>query len=212
MSAPPAEIEHYVSTAPFDPYSIEALSAEQEKFYLASQWRMMWWRLKRHKVAVAAGVILLLMYGSVLISEFLAPYNLHTRDVKSIYAPPQSVRFFHEGTFVGPFVYGLGFKLNLENLKREYHADPKKVQRIRFFCTGDTYKYFGVISGNFHFICPATNGTLYIMGTDRLGRDVLSRIIYGTRISLTVGLIGISISFSARYRAGRSSGVLQWLD
>lgn len=195
MSVPPAHVEHFVSTEPFDPYSIEALSPEQERFYLASQWRMMWWRLKRHKIAVASGIILLAMYGSVLICEFLAPYNLHTRDVKSIYAPPQTVRFFHEGEFVGPFVYGLGFELNMENLKREYAVDQNKVQPIRFFCQGDEYKYFGLIAGQFHFFCPAEKGTLFLLGTDRLGRDVLSRIIYGARISLTVGLIGISISF-----------------
>ena len=85
----------------------------------------MWWRLKRHKIAVASGVILLAMYGSVLICEFLAPYNLHTRDIKSIYAPPQTIRFFHEGEFVGPFVYGLGFELNLENLKRGVPVRPE---------------------------------------------------------------------------------------
>ena len=213
MSAPPAEVEHFVSTEPFDPYSIEALTPEQERFYLASQWRMMWWRLKRRKIAVASGVILLAMYGSVLICEFLAPYNLHTRDVKSIYAPPQTIKFYHEGEFVGPFVYGLGFELNLENLKREYQPDRTKVQAIRFFCKGDEYKYFGLIPGRFHFFCPAENGTLFLLGTDRLGRDVLSRIIYGARISLTVGLIGISISFMLGIVLGGLAGYYGgWTD
>ena len=98
-------------------------------------------------------------------------------------------------SFIGPFVYGLGFELNLESLKREYTIDPTQVQPIRFFCQGDGHRYWGLARGNFHLFCPAENGTVFLMGTDRLGRDVLSRIIYGTRISLTVGLIGISISF-----------------
>ena len=213
MSAPPAQVEHFVSTEPFDPYSIEALTPEQERFYLASQWRMMWWRLKRHKIAVASGIVLLLMYSSVLLCEFLAPYNLHTRDVNSIYAPPQEIHLFHEGQFVGLFVYGLGYKLNLENLKREYQLDHNKVQPIRFFCRGDEYKYFGLISGRFHFICPAENGTMFLLGTDRLGRDVLSRVIYGGRISLTVGLIGISISFMLGIVLGGLAGYYGgWTD
>ena len=213
MSAPPAQVEHFVSTEPFDPYSIEALTPEQERFYLASQWRMMWWRLKRHKIAVASGIVLLLMYSSVLLCEFLAPYNLHTRDVNSIYAPPQEIHLFHEGQFVGLFVYGLGYKLNLENLKREYQPDHNKVQPIRFFCRGDEYKYFGLISGRFHFICPAENGTMFLLGTDRLGRDVLSRVIYGGRISLTVGLIGISISFMLGIVLGGLAGYYGgWTD
>lgn len=213
MSVAPTPLAHFVSTEPFDPYSIEALSEEQERFYLASQWRMMWWRLKRHKIAVASGIILMMMYGSVLVCEFIAPYNLHTRDIRSIYAPPQTVHFFSQGEFIGPFVYALSFKLNLDNLKREYVADTTKIQPIRFFCLGDDYQYFGLIPGRFHVFCPAENGTLFLFGTDRLGRDVLSRVIYGARISLTVGLIGISVSFMLGIVLGGVAGYYGgWTD
>ncbi|WP_284223888.1 hypothetical protein, partial [Brevundimonas denitrificans] len=91
------KLEHWHSNAPFDPYSVEKLSPEQEKFYMASQWRMMWWKFCRHRVAVISGIILLLFYVSILFSEFLAPYNLHSRDTKHIFAPPQSIHIFHEG-------------------------------------------------------------------------------------------------------------------
>jgi peptide/nickel transport system permease protein len=74
-----AVTEHFVSTAPFDPYTIEELTTEQERYHMASQRRMMWWRLKRHRLAVVAGAILLVLYLSILVSEILAPYNLHTR-------------------------------------------------------------------------------------------------------------------------------------
>lgn len=211
---PPAmPLEHWVSREPFDPMSVERMSAEQERYYMASQWQMMWWKFRRHKVAVWAGAVLLLFYLSILVSEVIAPYNLNTRDPRHIYAPPQSVHFFHDGGFVGPFVYGYRFRLNTQTLKREYSEDPRKVQPIRFFCLGDSYRFWGAVEGRFHLVCPAEGGTLFLLGTDRLGRDVLSRITYGTRISLTVGLLGITISFLIGITLGGISGYYGgWID
>ena len=97
-------IEHSASTEPFDPMSVEGMTPEQERFYLASQWQMMWWKFRRHKLAVVSGAFLLLLYASIAISEFLAPYNLHARHVDYIYAPPQRIHFFDQGKFIGPFV------------------------------------------------------------------------------------------------------------
>lgn len=208
-----APIPHRVSTAPFDPYSVEEMSAEQERYYMASQWRMMWWKFLRHRVAVISGAILLVMYASILIVEWLSPYNLHSRHVDFIFAPPQAVHLFHEGEFVGPFVYGYSYRLNLENLKREYAPDPAQVQPIRFFCRGDSYKFWGLWEGSFHVVCPAEGGTLFLAGTDRLGRDVLSRMIYGARISLTIGLFGVAVSFVLGIVIGGLAGYYGgWID
>jgi peptide/nickel transport system permease protein len=112
-----------------------------------------------------------------------------------IYAPPQAVHLFHEGKFVGPFVYGRTMTLDMDTLKRNYADDTNDVQPLRFFCRGDGYRFWGLFESNVHFVCPATGGEAFFLGTDRLGRDVLSRIIYGARISLTIGLLGITVSF-----------------
>jgi peptide/nickel transport system permease protein len=166
--------DHFVSTEPFDPGSAAQLSPEQERLYLASQWKLMWWKFKRHRVAVVSGIVLLVMYGSTLVTEFLAPYNLHTRHTDFIYASPQKVHLFHEGRFIGPFVYDRHKILDMDTLRREYPEDPGVPHRLRFFCSGDPYRFWGLVDMSFHVVCPAEGATLFLLGTDRLGRDVLS--------------------------------------
>jgi len=193
---PPGQpLRHYVSTAPFDPSSGEAMSEQQKRVFLASQWKLMWWKFKRHRLALISAIILAILYAMIIIAEFLAPYNLVTRNVESIYAPPQKVRLFHEGNLVGPFVYGRTVKLNMDTLKREYADNPKDIQKLRFFCHGDAYKFWGLVDSNIHLVCPAEGRQFFLLGTDQLGHDVLSRIIYGARISLTIGLLGVAVSF-----------------
>lgn len=195
LPAPGAPLQHYVSIAPIDLQSVEAMTPEQSKVFQASQLRLMWWKFRKHRLAVVSGIFLAALYFGILICEFLAPYDLHTRNMDYIYSPPQRVHLFHNGQFVGPFVYGRQMTLDMDTLKRNYIEKQDDVQRIRFFCKGDSYRFWGLIEGDRHFVCPAENGQLFLAGTDRLGRDVLSRIIYGARISLTIGLVGISFSF-----------------
>jgi peptide/nickel transport system permease protein len=206
-------LAHYVDEAQFDVYEADRLTPEQQRYYMAPQWRMMWWKFRRHRVAVIAGFALLFSYASILITEFLAPYALATRNTEYIYAPPQTVRFFREGSLVGPFVYPLQYHLNLETLRREYTSDRTKPQPLRFFCRGDPYMFWGVIPGRLHLICPAEGGTLFLLGTDRLGRDMASRLLYGGRVSLTVGLIGIAVSFVLGITIGGVAGYFGgWVD
>jgi peptide/nickel transport system permease protein len=218
MNAPDAglaspKLPHYVSEAPFDPQGADALTSDQERFYLASQWSLMLWKLKRHRLAVIAGFILAIMYGSTLVSEILAPYDLHARHTDHIYAPPQQVHWIHEGTFIGPFTYDLKRSLNMETLKREYTEDTSTPRPVRFLCSGDSYRFWGLFEASFHLVCPGEGGTLFLAGTDRLGRDVLSRVIYGTRISLTIGLLGIALSFALGLFFGGIAGYYGgWVD
>ncbi|MBM3642988.1 MAG: ABC transporter permease [Alphaproteobacteria bacterium] len=211
--APPARTAHYVSREPWDPYIADRLTAEQEKFYMAGQWKLMWWRFRRHRPAVVSAVFLLLMYASTLISEWIAPYDLHTRHIRHIFAPPQSVHLFHEGELRAPFVYALKMQRDPDTLQRVYTEDLTKPQSLRFFCRGETYQFWGLVEGSFRFVCPPTEGTFFFLGTDRLGRDMFSRIVYAARISLTIGVIGIVLSFALALVLGGLAGYYGgWID
>ncbi len=206
-------LPHYVSPAPFDPLSVDAMTTAQERFNQASQWRLMWWRLQRHRVAVVCGFLLLALYATTLVSEILAPYALDTRNTDFIYAPPQKVHIFDKGNLVAPYVDGYDYRLDMTNLKRVYTPNPEKHQTLRFLCEGDPYLFWGYVPARFHLICPAVGGQLFLLGSDRLGRDLLSRILYGARISLTVGLIGVSVSFTLGILIGGIAGYYGgWTD
>ncbi|MFK0333632.1 ABC transporter permease [Rhizobium sp. NPDC090275] len=219
LPPPGAPMPHYVSTAPFDPMATETMTAAQSRIHLASQKQLMWWKFKQHRLALASAVFLIAVYLMIVVVEFVAPYGLHTKNVDFIHSPPQRVHFFNDGKFVGPFVYGRTMSLDMDTLHRFYNDKPDDVQPIRFFCRGDAYKFWGVFDSNLHMVCPAEGGQMFLLGTDRLGRDVLSRILYGARISLTIGLIGISISFClgivigglAGYRGGVFDLIVQRL-
>ncbi len=210
---PGAPLAHFVSQKAFDPLSVAKLTPAQERIYLASQWRLMWWKFKRHRMAVVSAVLLAVLYATIPFTEFLAPYEGNTRNTDFIRSPPQGIHLFADGRFVGPFVYGTDYHLDMRNLKRDYTRDPAKIEPIRFLCHGDPYRFWGLVPGSLHLMCPAEGGTLFLFGSDRLGRDVLSRILYGARVSLTVGLIGISISFCLGLVIGGLAGYYGgWFD
>ncbi|MEO1091245.1 MAG: ABC transporter permease [Pseudomonadota bacterium] len=197
---------HFVDPHPFDTAEERPLTPEQERYYTASQWQLVWWRFRRHRLAVLSFWFLVCLYAAILVAEFLAPYGLDSRNEDFVYAPPQQLQLFHDGRFVGPFVYGYGFTLDLDTLQRVYETDERAVQPLRFFCRGAPYKFWGLVESDWHLACPAEGGTLFLLGTDRLGRDVFSRILYGARISLTIGLLGVTVSFILGVALGGAAG------
>lgn len=199
---------HFVDQAPFHPHVEERADPQREKFYRASQWQIIWWKFRRHKLAVFAAAVLGLFYLCVPFAEVIAPYSPNMRSNEHLYAPPQAVHLFHDGRFVGPFVYELEAKVDLETMSWVYEEDRDDVQPIRFFCSGPSYEFWGLFDASFHLFCPAEDGSLFLLGTDRLGRDLLSGIIYGARISLTVGLIGVAISMTLGIFFGGLAGYL----
>ncbi len=204
---------HFVDARPFDPGANEPLGAESESFYRASSWKLMWWKFRRHKVAVASAVVLAAFYLLVPFVEVVAPYNQTKRHGDFIYAPPQPMHLFHEGRLVGPFVYPYKFTFNLDTFQRDYVVDRTTPQPVRFFCRGDAYEFWGLWRTDFHLMCPPEGGTLFLAGTDRLGRDLYSRILYGARISLTIGLVGIAVSFTLGLFFGGIAGYVGgWVD
>lgn len=195
LPSPGAPLGHYVSDAPYDPNDIENDNDLTAPTAHASQLRLMWLYFRQHRLALASGIFLIFIYLAILICEFLAPYNLHTRHTEFIYAPPISVHVFRDGELVRPFVYGQNMTLDMDTLRRNYSDDTSDIQNLRFFCRGDSYKFWNMVESDLHLVCPAEGGELFFLGTDRLGRDVLSRTIYGARISLTIGIFGVLMSF-----------------
>jgi peptide/nickel transport system permease protein len=175
-----------------------------EEIYGASQWRLIWRKFRRNKMALLGGIVILLFYLGALLADFLAPYTLTTRFTKSIYMPPQRVHFFNEGK-LQPFVYDLQQEFD-ESLRRRYVKDSEQKTFVHFFAQGEPYKLFGLISTDIHLFQGSDGRPVALLGTDRQGRDMFSRILLGSQVSLTIGLVGVILSLALGTVLGISSG------
>ncbi|MBB3995257.1 peptide/nickel transport system permease protein [Sulfitobacter undariae] len=174
----------------------------------APAWRLMWHKFRRHKLALISGIFLLCCYLILPIAGFIAPYTPNERSADYLYAPPQSINLWHEGEFIGPYVYPITAKADLENFRWTYTTDETRPLPLKFFCKGGTYNLFGLFPSDTHLVCAPEGASVFLWGSDRLGRDMFSRILYGAQLSLTVGLIGISVSFVLGITFGAIAGYL----
>ncbi len=182
--------------------------ASQEAL-VASQWQLMWWKFRRHKLAMVCGVVVLLFYVVALLVEFIAPYNPSSQDAQRVYHPPSSIHFWDaEGDFhLRPFIYDTTNSRNLETLSLEFDEDTSTRLPIKLFAKGEPYELFGLIPWDRHlFGIDDPEASFFLIGADSQGRDVFSRLIYGTRISMSIGLVGVAVSFVLGIVIGGISG------
>jgi peptide/nickel transport system permease protein len=192
-------------------HSNDEAGSKKDNYEVASQWQLMWWKFKKHKMALSAGVILIIFYLSALFCEFLSPTLPLTRFTEYKNAPPQKLHFYDKesGFSLRPFVYDMKEKVDTATFRRTFAEDPSKKIPILFFVRGETYSFWGLWDSNVHLM-GAENSTdpLFLMGTDKLGRDLFTRILHGSRISLSFGLVGIVITLFLGLLLGGISGYL----
>lgn len=188
--------------------AVSTNKAEHTQVEVASQWKLMWWKFKRHKMAVLGGTVVLVFYLAALFAEFVAPTHFTTYNEAYVYAPPQEIQFFQDGKFA-PHVFGYRFERDPVSFKKTWFIDETVTIPVGIFVRGESYKLWGLIPGDWHlFGSKNLEEPFYLLGTDKSGRDVFSRIIYSSRISLTVGLAGVTISLLLGILIGGISGLV----
>ena len=186
-----------------------AEAAADQRIFVATQWQLMWWRFRKHKVAVASAIVIAGFYAVVLGADFLAYSDPDASEAQRSLMPPQRLHFF-DGWRFAPYVHGFKGARDPQTFKRVYRPDPDEKIPVRFFAQGFEYKFLGLFPMTRHLIGVDggrdASRTIFLLGTDVQGRDLWSRLMYGTRISLTIGLVGVTASLVLGVVLGGLSG------
>jgi len=170
----------------------------------------MWWKFTKHKPAIAGGVILILLYLLAIFCEFFAVYDPKEYSRRHPYAPPQRIRFVDQGRFqLRPFVYALEGERDPVTTRVSFTYNPERKYPLKFFARGEPYKLWALFDASRHLVTLDNydgEGTLFLMGTDKMGRDIWSRTMYGARTSMSIGLVGVFMTFAFGITIGGFSG------
>jgi peptide/nickel transport system permease protein len=182
----------------------ESVTEHKEAELVASQWKLMWWKFRRHKLAMIGMYSVAALYLMVVFNGFLSPYDPLERS-SFPYASPNGIHFFRDGR-LDPYVYGLTMKADPATMTRTYAQDKTQEYDVKFFEEGSEYKILGFIPATTRLVQVEEGGTLFFFGTDSLGRDLFSRTLNGATISLSIGLLGVAVSFVLGSLIGGFSG------
>ena len=179
------------------------------RIMVATQWQLMWWRFRKHRMAVVAAIVLILFYTIVLFADFFAYSNPQRDNADLLLLSPQPIHWFDEGRFA-PYIHPVVGKRDPKTFKKVYQPDPEQKVPLVFFAQGYEYKLFGLFPTNRHLIgvegVPAEE-SIFLLGTDKLGRDLFSRLMVATSLSLTIGLAGVALSLFLGILLGGLSGL-----
>jgi ABC-type dipeptide/oligopeptide/nickel transport system permease subunit len=193
----------------------ETSSKDEERVSVASNWKLVWWRFRKNRLAVASMIILLAFYAVVLVPDFFSNQDPEATDAALAFIPVQRIGFFDHTGF-NPSVPEVIGKRNPVTLKMEWVRDEAARIPIALFVRGYTYKVLGLFETNIHLVDakdPKSKGRPHFLGTDRLGRDQWSRMMFGTRTSMTVGLVAVALGTILGVFLGGVSGYFGgWID
>ncbi len=187
-----------------------AYREQEERVFVASQWQLMWWRFRKHKMALVSAGVLGLFYLVAIFCEFVAPYDPEQFFTQYKLCPPTRIHIRDaQGRFQWPFIYKLQRQRDPETMRIIYTEDTTTAYPIRLFVRGSPYRLWGLFSLDRHLFgidAPREEQGVFLLGADRMGRDLFSRVCYGARISLSIGLVGVFLSLILGIILGGISG------